>query len=120
MANTLLGNLVGKTIYSITGAEKGSMEVDFHVVGFGTYRMYHRQDCCEHVSIDQIDGDINDLLNSPITLAEESTNRDNPPKNADSFTWTFYRFATVNGYVTFKWLGESNGYYSEGVDFELL
>lgn len=64
-------------------------------------------------------GVLSDLVGSPITLAEESTNSDNPPPGGDgSHTWTFYRFATAKGYVTLRWLGESNGYYSEAVDFE--
>jgi len=42
------------------------------------YMMYHRQDCCELVSIEDIVGDINDLLNTPILKAEEVTSYENP------------------------------------------
>lgn len=40
-----------------------------------------------------------------------------PGDEWDSHTWTFYRFVTMLGTVTVRWLGESNGYYSESVDF---
>jgi hypothetical protein len=55
---------------------------------------------------------------APGVVAEEVSNyeREAPP-DADSYTWTFYRFATVKGTVTVRWLGESNGYYSESVSF---
>jgi hypothetical protein len=90
--------------------------------------MYHSQDCCEGVYLEDVAGELHDLLNSPITLAEEVTNRNENPEGmdesftsyAESFTWTFYKLATVNGYVTLRWYGESNGYYSESVDFQLI
>ena len=85
------------------------------------YEMFHDYDCCENVYIEDICGDINNLIGSKIIMAEEVTNRDLPPLNKydESYTWTFYKFATVKGYVTMRWYGESNGYYSERVDFAI-
>lgn len=83
------------------------------------FHMHHYQDCCENVVIDDICGDLNDLLDTPIISAYESVNRENPRSEYDdSFTWTFYHISTIKGSVTIKWYGCSNGYYSETVEFE--
>lgn len=80
------------------------------------YVLYHEQDCCEYVGVEEIIGDLEDLENLPLLIAREDTNADDPGTcSSESYTWTFYNFATYKGYVTIRFLGESNGYYSEDV-----
>lgn len=79
------------------------------------FLMHHDQDCCEAVFLEDVCGEINSILNKEVVLAEEVSRID---ENAeDSGTWTFYNIATVSGLITLRWYGESNGYYSEAVDF---
>lgn len=113
--------LKGKTLTEIIGGEAGSDRITFICNDGSEYVMYHSQDCCESVSVEDIVGDIADLIGNPILTAEERTSDQNPAginkKYQDSFTWTFYELATIKGSVTLRWYGESNGYYSESVYF---
>ena len=83
------------------------------------FTLNHEQDCCEDVYLTDICGDLNDICNSPLLQAEEiiQENGPNSDDRVESETWTFYKFATIKGRVTFRWYGESNGYYSETVSF---
>ena len=113
-------DLLGKTLVNIEGAVEEGKEIIFTCSDGTKYKMYHEQDCCECVWIEDICGDINCLLNMPITMAEDISNEceDGPLSEWDeSYTWTWYKLATVKGHVTIRWYGESNGYYSESVDF---
>jgi len=117
-----VSELIGKTVLSITNL---SDKLVFSCDDGTKYKMFHYQDCCEDVGIEDIIGDLDDLIGSPILRAEEVSSEGMPAKKEpgydyepDSFTWTFYKFATIKGWVDIRWYGESNGYYSESVDFE--
>lgn len=120
MKSVKFEELLGKTIVSIEGMERDSKQINFTCSDGSRYKMYHEQDCCESVYVEDVAGDVKDILDSPITMAEESSNHEFVGEYADSITWTFYKLATVKGYVTIRWLGSSNGYYSESVDFSKL
>lgn len=80
------------------------------------YILRHDQDCCESVVVEEIIGDLEDLVGWPLLVAREDTNAEGEDlPNEESYTWTFYNFATYKGYVTIRFLGTSNGYYSEDV-----
>ena len=115
-----VSDLLGKTMISVVNEDNG--ELIFKTTTGEVYVMDHDQDCCECVLIDDIVGELSDLVGAPILMAEEVNSAEEPAKSSDdeSFTWTFYKFATMKGYVTIKWYGTSNGYYSEKVDFKRI
>ena len=93
-------------------------QLEFTLSDGRKFHLYHEQSCCESVYIEDINGDLEDLVGEPLRIAEEVSNYDGGvPEDSESYTWTFYRLATIKGYVTIRFLGTSNGYYSETVDF---
>jgi hypothetical protein len=116
-----LSTLIGKTMKSVEKIDDS--EIVFTTVDDEQFKLYHSQDCCESVYIESVVGDLQNLVGAPILLAEESSSSDRPSDvpapeyEPESQTWTFYKFGTMKGYVDIRFLGESNGYYSEGVSF---
>jgi hypothetical protein len=107
--------LIEETLINVTRREDEAIEFE---TATGTYLLHHIQGCCESVTIESIEGDLKDLINSPILLAEECTKVSDPPDILDDHqTWTFYRLGTAKGYVSIRFHGTSNGYYSERVSF---
>lgn len=91
------------------------------------YHMFHDQDCCESVTIEDITGDIKDLIDTPILHASERTKDTDDVKRgllSDDYSgeaeeWTFYEFRTIKGSVTIRWYGSSNGYYGTSVSLQV-
>lgn len=115
-----ISEFVGKTFVKVAHDPDRGLEFGEHIL-FVTdngekYVMYHERDCCEAVYIEDICGDLANLVGSPILFAEESTSDTKLDPNEDSCTWTFYKIATAKGWVDIRWYGSSNGYYSEAVD----
>lgn len=125
-------SLKGKTLTAVRNVDDDRIEFDCD--DGKQYALLHHQDCCESVVVESITGDLQDLVGTPILLAEEACSNDDPPdvqaskeaekaKNpnyydyTDSQTWTFYKLRTIKGSVDIRWHGSSNGYYSESVDF---
>ena len=113
----------GRTIQRVQ--QIGNKEIIFVLKGGGAYKLHYEQDWCATATIEDVCGDLNDLVDEPLLLAEEASNRDENPigisiEDQDSFTWTFYKMSTIKGSVTIRWYGESNGYYSENVTFSCI
>jgi len=111
--------LIGETLVSVVGAEENSEIVIFTTKSGKKYELYHIQSCCESVWLADVVGKVENIIGSPLLKAEEVSSDDMGPMSewTESYTWTFYRFLTAKGDLVLRWYGESNGYYSEGVNF---
>ncbi|UNY40412.1 hypothetical protein KLEP7_gp120 [Pseudaeromonas phage vB_PpeM_ KLEP7] len=109
--------LVGETIVDIVGLSQYSDEIVFVCESGKRVKMYHEQDCCESVSLEDFNGDISDLIGAVVISAEERTKRGNMDEDDyESVTYTFYDIQTNKGSLWLRWCGSSNGYYSESVN----
>jgi hypothetical protein len=126
-------NLIGKVMLSV---ERANDTLIFTTNTGEMYKFYHKQDCCEHVGIAGVIGDLQDLVGSPILMAESviysresdlsATDKDicrellvkNETEVQGQVTWTFHTFATEKGYIDIRWYGICGDCCtSENVDF---
>jgi hypothetical protein len=114
--------LVGKTFTLVTDCHKGSEEIDFETEK-EWYRLGTTYDCCASICVESFDGDVEDLIDTPILEAtcefsELSKREYETDDNYKKLYWCFYKLRTKKGYVTIRWVESNNGYYSVDVEFK--
>lgn len=105
--------LKGQVIKEIIGLENQSEEVVINFASGDSVNMYHQQDCCEYVWLEDFEEPKNLIGATVLDLVISENEGD---CEYGSMTWTFYKFQTTKGELFLRWCGESNGYYSEDVD----
>lgn len=123
MVTSSISTLRGLVLTSIDVTRNGAArqlgdEIVFTTTDGRRFRMWHEQDVTEGVWIEDICGDVQDLVGAPILVAEERTQEGDLADGSGIYTWTFYELATIRGSVTIRWNGEAEGfYYSTSVSF---
>jgi len=124
-------DLLGKTLVEIKVVYENDDEddiINFKDTEGKEYQMFFPEtDYGFHGYLHDICGDLENLLNSPIVMAEESGEEENDDEDEGDLEyyektimdWTFYKLATIKGYVTISWYSESLFYYTVPVYFKV-
>ena len=107
-----INQIKGMTITAVVYKESEEsllIHLNTHVL-----EMVHHQDCCETVYLADIVGSFEDLIGYPLLEVSESI-VDAEIDGCESSTASYYNFKTVKANVQLRWIGESNGYYSETI-----
>ena len=83
--------LNGKTLSRVE--KNGDERLWFYTTDNKAVKLYHSQDCCESVYIEDITGDLNDLVGNPILRAEVRT--EDGQSDYGDLTYTYYELATI-------------------------
>lgn len=99
MSVTVINEMLGKTFVSVEKNNEGT-ELVFRHGWINTFTFFHVDDCCENVWIEDIEGDLSDLEDSPLLEAEVVSNKDETDTNV-SRTWTFSSLEQRKGMLWF-------------------
>ena len=75
-----VADLLGRTLASIYGMDKGSERIRFVCTDGAEFSMTYYDDCCASCSVEDVCGDVADLIGSPVVRAEEPSSLDKRPK----------------------------------------
>jgi hypothetical protein len=122
---TKIESLVGEKLAYIDAGDAGDDEILLTTESGRRIQIYHSQDCCESVRILDTSGNWHELIGKVIIEATKEVvdDADRPDcvcGYSDSWTRTDLTFRVDDATVISRWIGESNGYYSESVDLAEL
>ena len=118
---TILKELIGKTFDKVY-IEDDSLFLENKKE---KYVLFQDTSCCDEGYLEDVCGDLENLIGNQLTIAEEfvgdSGGKEDPDYiDEDHYVlyYTFYKFATIKGYVTIRWMYTAiNSSYSEQVTF---
>ncbi len=110
--------LIGETLTHIDVDEVGD-EVRMETSSGKVITLYHCQSCCENIRIEDTQGNWHDLIGKVIVEANKREGDFGEPYDAESWMRTEFTFKVDDATVISRWIGESNGYYSESVDIKV-
>ena len=110
----IFDEVIGATITGVVGLSTGYSNVVELETTVGTLKFFHYQDCCETVELVDWEVEGLGLIGGEILSIEERTEKDKEDYY-ESSTWTFYTVETTTGSLWMRWMGGSNGHYSEEV-----
>ncbi len=110
-------SIVGETL-SLVDVDSSNHEIMLTTESGRVIRIYHSQDCCETVVIVGTDGAWKEIIGKVIVEASHDEESGGCDDVAESWTKTNLVFRVNDATVISRWLGTSNGYYSECVDIE--
>jgi hypothetical protein len=110
-------NLIGETLEYID-IDEDNNQILLTTKSGKRIMIYHGQDCCENVRIVDTIGNWNNLIGKVIIDTDEEIINSSDKDGYDSRTETNLTFKVDSDTVISKWIGESNGYYSENVDIQ--
>lgn len=84
------------------------------------FRFHHKQDCCEDVKIVGLDENFTTLQGKVINEVKEEVVEEENMEDYEHRTKTNFIFKTDENTAICRWVGISNGYYSETVDIDEL
>lgn len=84
------------------------------------FAIRHEQDCCEDVWFVDGEEDISDMVGDYLVKIRIDVSPQDRDSNRidECSTWTFVTIQTLRNSYSFRWYGESNGYYSETVQLD--